>query len=77
MKFFTSALTRQITEAVWISRWGEDSLLNSKGEYNRCKIGRLALGDEGNRKVDKPGEEKTTRENVNTEETSIEEWERR
>ena len=50
MKFFTSALTRQITEAVWISRWGEDSLLNSKGEYNRCKIGRLPWEMKGTEK---------------------------
>ena len=25
---------------------GEDVVLNSKGEYNRCTIGRLTLGDE-------------------------------
>ena len=46
VRFCNTALTRQIHEAVRIQRWGEDIVLNSKGEYNRCKIGRLTLGDE-------------------------------
>ena len=38
-------LTRQIHEAVRLQRWGESVALNSKCEFNRCKIGRLTLGD--------------------------------
>ena len=41
--FFRTALSRQIVEAVRIQRWGEDVVLNSRSEYNRCKIGRLML----------------------------------
>ena len=44
--FSKTALTRQITEAVLIQRWGEDILLNSKAEFNRSKISRLTLFDE-------------------------------
>ena len=39
IKFFRTALSRQISEAVWIQRLGEDKILNSKAEFNRCKIG--------------------------------------
>ena len=48
IRFLRTALTRQIYEAVLIQRWGEDVVLNSKGEYNRCTIGRLTLGEEDN-----------------------------
>ena len=48
VRFFKSALTRQIVEAVLIQRWGGDTVLNSKSEFNRSKIGRLTLG-EGNK----------------------------
>ena len=46
IKFFRTALSRQIAEAAKIGRLGEEVVLNSKSEYNRCKIGRLTLGDE-------------------------------
>ena len=46
VRFHRTALSRQIHEAVRIQRWGEDIVLNSRGEYNRCRIGRLTLGDE-------------------------------
>ena len=45
VRFFTTALTRQIAEATRIQRWGEEIVLNSKAEYNRCKIGRLTIGE--------------------------------
>ena len=38
-----SFLTRQITEAVRIRNRGK-SVLNSKGEYDRCRIHRLTIG---------------------------------
>ena len=46
VKFYQSALGRQIAEAVRIEMMGEDVVLNSKSEFNRSKIGRLTLGDE-------------------------------
>ena len=46
VKYFRTALTRQIHEAVRIGRWGEDVVMNSKGECNLCKISRLTLGEE-------------------------------
>ena len=44
-RFHRTALTRQLTEAVQISRLGEGLTLNSKSEYSRCKIARLELGE--------------------------------
>ena len=42
-----SALSRQIGEAIRIRRrGGEGGILNAKGEYNRCYITRLTLGEE-------------------------------
>ena len=41
VRFFRTALSRQLAEAVRIQRWGEEVILNSRSEYNRCKIGRL------------------------------------
>ena len=46
IRFFTTALTRQIAEATRIQRLGEEIVLNSKAEYNRCKIGRLTIGED-------------------------------
>ena len=46
IKFFRTALTRQLSEAVRIHRLGEEVVLNSKSEYNRCKISRLTLGED-------------------------------
>ena len=45
LQFHRTALNRQITEGVKISRFGESNLLNSKAEYNRSKISRLSLGE--------------------------------
>ena len=44
--FHQTPLARQISEAVRIEKWGEDLILNSKAEFNRCKIGRLTIGEE-------------------------------
>ena len=46
VKTFRSALTRQVSEAVRIKKWGVDVVLNSKSEFNRCILGRLTLGEE-------------------------------
>ena len=43
---FDSALARQVGEAVRIAEWGEEVVLNSKSEFNRCQLGRLTTGDE-------------------------------
>ena len=44
LKFHRTALERQVAEAVRIKwRGGEDCLLNSRAEFNRCKIQRLSL----------------------------------
>ena len=51
---FRSALSRQIFEAVRIKDRGIHAL-NSKGEYDRCKIHRLTVGEE--KKTTKWGEE--------------------
>ena len=45
VEFHRTALHRQLSEAVKISRFGEENLLNSRGEYNRSRIARLSLGD--------------------------------
>ena len=39
--FFSTALERQIAEAVRILRTGAERILNSRGEYNRCSLPRL------------------------------------
>ena len=44
VKYFKTPLARQVYEAVRIRRrGGEGNLLNSRSEYNRCKITRLSL----------------------------------
>ena len=43
VKYYKTALGRQVGEAVRIRRRGEEKLLNSKAEFNRCKITRLSL----------------------------------
>ena len=44
-----SALFRQVHEAVRLNRISQDpgvKVLNSKGEYNRCKLPRLQVAEE-------------------------------
>ena len=43
VRYFTSALKRQVAEAVRIRRRGEGAVLNSKSEYNRCELPRLTV----------------------------------
>ena len=43
---FSDPLTRQILEAVRIEQSG-DLLLNSKSEFNRCRVPRLKIDMEG------------------------------
>ena len=49
VRFFKTALSRQLAEALRIQERGEGVVLNSKAEYNRSKIGRLTLGEEDQR----------------------------
>ena len=46
VSYHRSSLNRQVREAVRIRRWGEGVVLNSKSEFNRCKLGRLTLEEE-------------------------------
>ena len=58
--FFNSPLERQVAEAVRIARTGGEKILNSRGEYNRCKLPRIiALDDQEVRNLGdmEPGEE--------------------
>ena len=55
---FRDALTRQLSEAVRIElRW--EDILNSKSEFNRCKVPRLKIDLEGWRKEKEIGKEVT------------------
>ena len=69
IKFTNTALSRQLSEAVRIERVGEERLLNSKAEYNRCKVSRLTLGEE-----DKP--KKSLENGEQGEEDDVGDWER-
>ena len=47
VKFFRTALSRQVAEAVRIRRrGGAGAILNSKSENNRCQIPRLRIEEE-------------------------------
>ena len=62
VKQFFTALSRMVAESVHIARKSEVSsniLLNSKGEYNRCKLPRLTIdggggGEEGKNSFNSP-----------------------
>ena len=79
VRFFKTALSRQISEAVWIQMWGEERILNSRAEFNRCKIGRLTIGEEEDetkwRKMEQTGvgEEE---EDLDQNKRSIKAWEK-
>ena len=47
--FFKTALSRQIAEACRIQKLGEEIILNSKDEFNRCKIRRLVINEDHTR----------------------------
>ena len=60
--FHRSALTRQVGEAVRIGiRGGARRILNSKSEYDRCKIPRLVIEDHEEDKLEEQELEKTKR----------------
>ena len=47
VKFFKTALSRQVAEAARIlRRGGAGAILNSKNEFNRCQIPRLKVEEE-------------------------------
>ena len=85
VKTFRSALTRQVSEAVRMKRWGEDVVLNSKSEFNRCILGRLTLGEEEKSIISSIkegknhaslGEEDSIKEMTEEDDQSIKDWER-
>ena len=73
IKFLTTALRRQLSEAVRIQRLGEDVVLNSRGEYNRCCIGRLTLGEDNKKQNNDQNWKGTNRKEA---EDNIRVWEK-
>ena len=70
-KFHRTALSRQLGEAVRIRRrGGAGSILNSKSEYDRCKIPRLILEETDEEQISKEEEQrmKERMEQLDTEE---------
>ena len=61
VKTFSSALMRQVTEAVLIRRQ-EGTVLNSKGVYNRCHLPRLTV-ESCNKKEEEGGERERSKNN--------------
>ena len=58
VKFYKSALSRQLVEAVRIRRrGGQGSILNSKSEYGLCRIPRLVLKENEEDQVKQKEEE--------------------
>ena len=54
VRFYRSALSRQVGEAVRIMlRGGAGSILNSKSEFDRCKIPRLILEEQDEEEIRK------------------------
>ena len=77
VQFFKSALQRQVGEAVRICRrGGEAMILNSKSEYNRCRIPRLVV-EEMDTEALKQEEELNKRESEEKISTNHAAWERR
>ena len=73
IKFHRSALSRQVGEAIKIQRRGGELTLNSRTEYNRCKITRLSL--EQKDYVDLGGQEEQDKEQDNQgEEDMDQDW---
>ena len=63
--YHRTALSRQVGEAVRIAKKGP--ILNSKAEFNRCKITRLTLGEEEEETTETTGDDAS-------EETNDEDW---
>ena len=74
---FRSCLTRQESEAVRIRRWGEGTVLNSKSEFNQCKLGRLTLGEEEKQVISSTRKNPHSMDPGSQEEGETETWERR
>ena len=74
IKFLKTALTRQISEAVRIEK---DKVLNSKGEYNLCRIGRLTVGDVGEDKRKEDRRDQVEEEEMRGAEKVYKDWESR
>ena len=68
-------MTRQLAEAVRIQRWGEDVVLNSRSEYNRCKIGRLTLETEEEKSRKDKEKFSQEEEELRGEDDRTQEWE--
>ena len=67
VRSYRSALSRQVGEAVRIRRrGGEGSILNNKSEFNRCKIGRLTIGEEEEQKPRDDDKEEIMEKEVRT-----------
>ena len=61
VRFYRSALSRQVGEAVRIRRrGGAGNILNSKTEYDRCKIPRLVVQEEDEEQLRKEEEQEIT-----------------
>ena len=74
VRHFKSALSRQVGEAVRIRRRGEaGKILNSKAEYNRCRIPRLVI-EEQDEELMREEEEKEIREAVEQLEEQEKAW---
>ena len=61
LRFHKTSMSRQISESTLLWRWskrGDLRILNQKGMYNRCHLGRLVVEESvQHEKVDDPGEE--------------------
>ena len=74
VRFFRTALSRQVGEAVRIMRrGGACSILNSKSEYDRCKIPRLVLEEEDEVEQKRQGE-RELQEDLDSIEEHAEAW---
>ena len=74
VRHFKSALSRQVGEAVRIRRrGGAGKILNSKAEYNRCRIPRLVI-EEQDEELMREEEEKEIREAVEQLEEQEKAW---
>ena len=74
VRFFRTALSRQIGEACRIMlRGGAGAILNSKSEFDRCKIPRLILQDQDEEEIRKQ-EEQLLKEDIDSEEEQAEGW---
>ena len=72
VKNFRSALSRQIYEAVRIRRrGGAGSILNSKAEYDRCRIPRLIVEEQDLDGIRKEEEQEISRNSEALEEQEI------